>query len=321
VDYQEILHEQSDGVALVTLNRPEKLNAMTALMGAEMADAMAEADADDAVRAVVLTGAGRAFCAGADLGSGKDFAAGWGGVEREYRRMMPMEVRKPVIAAINGPAVGAGLTWPLQADIRYVASDAKLAFAFVRRGVLPELASHVILPRLAGLSRASELLLSGRTFLGDEAVEYGVATRAFPKDEVLAAAMDMARDIAVNATPLPVAIAKHLISRCGRGKRPRGDRRRGSRGHARLRRRPHPPRRPDRLGSGLHARQLARRHHRDDGQLRRDVCALQADGPRAAGRHDGDPKDAILGGLPWDWEDYGGYLDAIERLQPGLNVA
>ena len=211
MDYEQILYEVDDGVAVVTLNRPEKLNAMTALMGAEMADVMAEADADDAVRAVVVTGAGRAFCAGADLGSGKDFAGGWGGVERKYRRMMPMQVRKPVIAAINGPAVGAGLTWPLQADIRYVASDAKLAFAFVRRGVLPELASHVILPRLAGLARASELLLSGRTFLGEEAVQYGVATQSFPKDEVLPAAMELARDIAVNAAPLPVALAKHLI--------------------------------------------------------------------------------------------------------------
>jgi enoyl-CoA hydratase/carnithine racemase len=211
MEYEQILYDVEDGVALVTLNRPEKLNAMTAQMGAEMGDVMAEADADDAVRAVVITGAGRAFCAGADLGSGSEFAAGWGGVEREYRRMMPMEVRKPVIAALNGPAVGAGLTWPLQADIRYVATDAKLAFAFVRRGVVPELASHVILPRLAGLSRAAELLLSGRTFLGDEAVEYGVATRAFPKHEVLPAALELARDIAVNAAPVPVAIAKHLI--------------------------------------------------------------------------------------------------------------
>jgi enoyl-CoA hydratase/carnithine racemase len=211
MNYEQILYEINDGVALVTLNRPDKLNAMTAQMGAEMGDVMAEANEDDAVRAVVMTGAGRAFCAGADLGSGTGFAAGWGDVEREYRRMMPMEVRKPVIAAINGPAVGAGLTWPLQADIRYVASDAKLAFAFVRRGVLPELASHLILPRLAGLSRASELLLSGRTFLGDEAVEYGVATRAFAKDEVLPAAMELAHDIATNAAPLPVAIAKHLI--------------------------------------------------------------------------------------------------------------
>jgi enoyl-CoA hydratase/carnithine racemase len=211
MDYEQILYEVKDGVAIMTLNRPEKLNAMTALMGAEMGDAMAEADADDAVRAVVMTGAGRAFCAGADLGSGSGFAAGWGDVERKYRRMLPMDVRKPVIAALNGAAVGAGLTWPLQADIRYVASDAKLAFAFVRRGVLPELASHVILPRLAGLSRASELLLSGRTFLGDEAVEYGVATQALPKDEVLPAAMDHELDIAVNAAPMTDAIAKRLI--------------------------------------------------------------------------------------------------------------
>jgi enoyl-CoA hydratase/carnithine racemase len=211
VPYEQILYEVREGVALVTLHRPEKLNAMTALMGAELEDAMAEADGDDAVRAVVVTGAGRAFCAGADLGSGGRFAAGWGAVERPYRRMMPMEVRKPVIAAIHGPAVGAGLTWPLQADVRYVASDAKLAFAFVRRGVLPELASHVILPRLCGLARASELLLSGRTFLGDEAVEYGVATRAFPKEEVLPRSLELARDIAANAAPLPVAISKRLI--------------------------------------------------------------------------------------------------------------
>jgi len=211
MEYGQILYEVTDGVAVVTLNRPEKLNAMTAQMGAEMGDAMAEADADDAVRAVVVTGAGRAFCAGADLGGGDKFAGGWGGVEGKLRSKSPMEVRKPVIAAINGPAVGAGLTWPLQTDVRYVAEDAKLAFAFARRGVLPELASHLILPRLCGLSKATELLLSGRTFLGTEAVEYGVATKAFPAAEVLPAAMDLAQDIATNAAPLPVAISKRLI--------------------------------------------------------------------------------------------------------------
>ncbi|NJN51124.1 MAG: crotonase [Gammaproteobacteria bacterium] len=211
MNYEQILYSVEDGVALVTLNRPEKLNAMTAQMGAEMGDAMAQADADDGVRAVVITGAGRGFCAGADLGAGDNFAGGWGGIEKEYRHLSPMEVRKPVIAAINGAAVGAGLTWPLQADIRYVAEHAKLAFAFVRRGVLPELASHVILPRLAGLSKATELLLSGRTILGTEAVEYGIATRAFPTAQVLPEAMALAREISVNAAPLPVAIAKRLI--------------------------------------------------------------------------------------------------------------
>lgn len=211
MDYGQVRYEVRDGVALVTLNRPEKLNAMTAQMGAEMSDAMAEADEDDAVRAVVLTGAGRGFCAGADLGGGGRFAAGWGEANPNLRHKMPMDVRKPVIAAINGPAVGVGLTWPLQADVRYVALDAKLAFAFVRRGVLPELASHAILPRLAGLSRAAELLLSGRTFLGSEAVEYGVATRAFPADQVLPAAMDLARDIAANTAPVSVALSKRLL--------------------------------------------------------------------------------------------------------------
>ncbi len=209
--YEQVLYEVGDGVAVVTLNRPDKLNAMTAQMGAELEDAMAEADGDDDVRAVVVTGAGRAFCAGADLGSGERFAAGWGEADRALRRMTPMEVRKPVIAAINGHAIGVGITWPLQADIRYVAEDAKLSFAFVRRGVIPELGSHVILPRLAGLSRAAELLMSGRTFSGTEAVGYGVATRALPAEGVLPEARALAGDIAANTAPLSVAISKRLL--------------------------------------------------------------------------------------------------------------
>ena len=209
--YEQIVYEVDSAVAVVTLNRPDKLNAMTAQMGAELEDAMAEADGDDDVRAVVITGAGRGFCAGADLGSGGRFGAGWGESERKLRRMLPMDVRKPVIAAINGPAVGVGLTWPLQADVRYVAEDAKLAFAFVRRGVVPELASHVILPRLVGMSRAAELLMSGRMFSGLEAVEYGVASRALPAAGVAPAAIELAREIALNAAPLSVAISKRLL--------------------------------------------------------------------------------------------------------------
>lgn len=210
-EYEQIIYEVDEGVAIVTLNRPEKLNAMTAQLGAELDDAMAEADGDDAVRAVVVTGAGRGFCAGADLGGGDAFMAGWGEAKGTFRTMSPMDVRKPVIAAINGPAVGVGLTWPLQADIRYVAEDAKLAFAMVRRGVIPELGSSAILPRLCGVSRAAELLFSGRTFLGAEAVEYGVATKALPAAEVLPASLELARDIAANAAPLSVAAAKRLL--------------------------------------------------------------------------------------------------------------
>ncbi|HVM54828.1 MAG TPA: enoyl-CoA hydratase-related protein [Acidimicrobiales bacterium] len=213
-DYEQIVYAVDGGVATVTLNRPEKLNAMTAQMGAEMADAMAEADEDDEVRAVVVTGAGTAFCAGADLGGGKDtkgFGDSWGGVERTYRRRSPQHVRKPVIAAINGAAVGAGLTWPLQCDVRFVAEDAKLAFAFVRRGVIPELASHGILPRLIGIEAAFDLLVTGRTFLGAEAAELGMARRALPAAEVLPAALAFAREIAVHSAPVSVAIAKRLI--------------------------------------------------------------------------------------------------------------
>ena len=214
MDYEQITYEVREQIAIVTLNRPEKLNAMTALRGSEMDDAMAEADGDDDVRAVVVTGAGKAFCAGADLGGGKDtkgFGDSWGGVDRTYRRMSPQHVRKPVIAAINGAAIGAGLTWPLQCDIRFVAEDAKLAFAFVRRGVMPELASHAILPRLVGLEAAIDLLCTGRTFLGTEAAELGMARKALPADQVLPAALDFAKEIATYSAPVSVAIAKRMI--------------------------------------------------------------------------------------------------------------
>ena len=210
-DYSDILYSvDDDGIALVTLNRPDKLNAHTPLMGIELNDAMAEADAVDDVRAVVLTGAGRAFCAGADLGDGSAFSKRQE-LPQAMRTMYPMEVRKPVIAAINGHAVGVGLTYPLQADVRFVAQEAKLGFVFVRRGVIPELAAHALLPRLCGQAKAAELLLSGRTFSGIEAVDYGIATRALPADEVLPAAMELARDIAINAAPMSVALSKRLL--------------------------------------------------------------------------------------------------------------
>ena len=214
MEYQHIRFEVEEQVATLTLNRPEQLNAFTGRMGIEWGDALARCDADDAVRAVVITGAGRAFCAGADLARGKDAFGDEPRAERprpERKPLQPWQVRKPVVAAINGHAIGVGLTLPMQCDVRFVAEDAKLAFAFVRRGVIPELASHVIVSRVAGLSRAADLLLSGRTFSGREAAELGLASRALPAAEVLPAARAWAREIALHTAPASVAISKRLL--------------------------------------------------------------------------------------------------------------
>src|SRR5437870_9016711 len=173
MSYTEILLEVSEGVALVTLNRPERLNAYTPTMGHELAEAFAACDADDAVRAIVVTGAGRAFCAGADLGRGgerfdrtaaTEYRATppdrpW---EKPRRAIAPWDVRKPIIAAINGAAVGVGATLPLQWDIRIAAESARIGFVFVRRGVVHEALSTWTLPRIVGMSSAAELLLTGR---------------------------------------------------------------------------------------------------------------------------------------------------------------
>ena len=214
--YETLLVDvDTDGVAVVTLNRPERMNAWNDRMSEELSRAFARLDADDDVRVIVLTGAGRAFCAGADLSSGGDTFAGTGESTTpspdDLGEVFPYMVRKPVIAAINGHAIGVGITYPLQCDVRFVAEDAKLQFAFVRRGVIPELGSHTILARVCGLSNAADLLLSGRVFSGREAVELGLATRALPAAEVLPAAMAWARDTAVNAAPLSTAVAKRLL--------------------------------------------------------------------------------------------------------------
>jgi enoyl-CoA hydratase/carnithine racemase len=214
--YETITFEVEDRVATVTLHRPERMNAFTWQMGEELGDAYATCDADDQIRAVILTGAGKAFCAGADMGGGdQTFRSVEGQVRarerEERRRLAPFQVRKPVIAAINGHAIGAGLTMTMQCDLRLVAEDAKLAFAFVRRGVVPELGSHTIVPRLVGLSNAADLLLSGRTFLGREAAELGLASKALRAAEVLPAAREMALEIAINAAPVSVAISKRLL--------------------------------------------------------------------------------------------------------------
>jgi len=173
MSYAEILLEIADGVAVVTLNRPERMNAYTPTMGRELADAFAACDADDAVRAIVVTGAGRAFCAGADLARGgasfdREAAAEYQETPpdrpwaKPRRAIAPWDVRKPIIAAINGAAVGVGATLPMQWDIRLAAESARIGFVFVRRGVVPEALSTWTLPRIVGMARAAELLLSGR---------------------------------------------------------------------------------------------------------------------------------------------------------------
>lgn len=201
-------------VAVITLNRPERMNAFNVRMGNELAEAFEAYDQDDDVRVVVVTGEGRAFCAGADLDPGgqafKAFAEGNAGEVRD-RPMDPWRLRKPVIAALNGHAVGVGLTMAMQCDIRYANEDAKYAFAFVRRGVIPELASHVIVPKTIGIGLAAELLLSGKTILGREAAEIGLVNKAMPAEDVLPAAMELANDIAVNTAPASVAISKRLL--------------------------------------------------------------------------------------------------------------
>jgi len=214
VEYETIRFDVAERVATVTLNRPERMNAFVPLMGDELGDAMARCDEDDGIRAVVVTGAGRAFCAGADLGAGdRSFDSGREPApsRRERRPLEPWQVRKPVIAAINGHAIGVGITYAMQCDIRFVAQDAKIAFAFVRRGVIPELASHAMLPRIVGFSRAADLLLSGRTVLGTEAADLGLASRSLPATEVLAHALDYAHDLASNTAPVSVAAAKRLL--------------------------------------------------------------------------------------------------------------
>jgi len=205
--------EAADGVAVITLNRPDRLNAFSGAMGAELGRAYAASDADDGVRAIIVTGAGRAFCAGADMEPGGDTFAAPQADDFTASPVHPpaWDVRKPVIAAINGHAIGIGLTLAMQCDIRLVAEDAKLGFVHVRRGVLPDAHSHWTVPRAVGFARAADLFLTGRTFIGREAADLGIASRALPSDDVLPAALDIARDIAVHTAPLSVALSKRLL--------------------------------------------------------------------------------------------------------------
>lgn len=208
----QVVVSVEDGVAVLTLTRPEVRNAYSGQMGAELGAAYRQCDADDSVRAVVLTGAPPAFCAGADMSSGGEtFGAPGKGFSAAALDPPAWTVRKPVIAAVNGHAVGLGLTLALQCDIRIMAADAKYGVVQVRRGVMPDAYSNWTLVRIAGMSVAADVLLTGRLFDGHEALRLGIASRCLPNDEVLPAALEVAHDIATTTAPLSVAVTKRLL--------------------------------------------------------------------------------------------------------------
>lgn len=211
--YSTILTDASDGVGFVTLNRPERMNAWTPVMGVELRSAIAEFDSQDGIRVIVVSGAGRAFCAGADVGDEAQAERRASAPAPPSQHVPYWELNTPIIAAMNGAAVGAGITMAMQWDLRIVAEEAKYGFVFNRRGALPELGSTWLLPRLLGLGRALDLLLTGRTFKGAEAVSLGVANEAVPADQVLSRATEIARDIAQNTAPVSTALTKRLVNR------------------------------------------------------------------------------------------------------------
>ncbi len=221
MDYQQILYAVDAGILTITLNRPERLNAFTARMMDELLDAFARADADDAVRAVIVTGAGRAFCAGADLGSG-------GGTFDHSGEAQPLDLhrdggglvtlrifesRKPVIAAINGPAVGVGITMTLPMDVRIASSAARMGFVFARRGIVAEACSSWFLPRVVGISRAAEWVFTGRVFPAEEALAGGLVSRVVAPEALIDTARGLAREIADNTSAMSVALCRQMLWR------------------------------------------------------------------------------------------------------------
>jgi enoyl-CoA hydratase/carnithine racemase len=217
--FEEIRYEVQDHVLTITLHRPDRLNAFTGTMARELIEAFDRADADDEVRAVVVTGAGRAFCAGADLGAGGD-TFDWrdrqadGEVPRDGGGVVTLRIfdsAKPVIAAINGPAVGVGITMTLPMDVRLAAAGAKIGFVFARRGIVPEACSSWFLPRVVGISQAMEWCATGRVFTAEEALAGGLVRGVHPAGEVLGAARELAAEIAEHAAPVSVALTRRLL--------------------------------------------------------------------------------------------------------------
>ena len=219
--FEQIRYTAADGIATITLNRPEKLNAVTSVLIQELLAAFEAADADDAVRVVIVTGAGRAFCAGADLSAGTQTFDGArrgrpepDGEHRDGGGLVSLRIydlKKPVIAAINGPAVGFGITMTLPMDIRIASSAARIGFVFARRGVVPEACSTWFLPRLVGMQRAAEWVYTGRVFDAAEALAGGLVSRVVAPEALLSTAQALAREIADHTSGVSVALARQMM--------------------------------------------------------------------------------------------------------------
>lgn len=223
MSYTQIAYDLNDGVLTITLDRPEHLNAFTGTMQQELLAAFDAADADDAVRAIIVTGRGRGFCAGADLSGGPNTfnAKERGGPAdiRDYRdgggvlTLRIFELKKPIIAAINGPAVGVGATMTLAMDIRLASEQARIGFVFARRGIVPEACSSWFLPRIVGISQAMEWVSTGRVFNAGEALAGGLVRSVHAPDALLPAANAIAREIADHTAPVSVALCRQLMWR------------------------------------------------------------------------------------------------------------
>jgi len=277
-NFETIRLEVEDGIATLTLNRPDKLNAFNTQMMQEMIAAFDQTDADDSVRVVIVTGAGRAFCAGADLSAGAatfDYSTRGGqdkeartveGVQRDGGGLLTLRIYdslKPVIAAVNGPAVGVGVTMQLAMDIRMASTDARYGFVFSRRGINPEACSSWFLPRLVGIQTALEWCYSGRVFPAQEAHEKDLVRSMHAPEDLLPAARALAREIADNTAPVSIALTRQLIWRMAGANHPmeahmadsRGIQARGAMADAKegvtsfLEKRP--PRYPDKVSTDL----------------------------------------------------------------------
>jgi len=221
MSYKEILFDRSRQIAIITLNRKERLNAYTPTMGSEIFDALKKVEDDPNIRVSIMTGAGRAFCAGQDISSGEeafDRSIREGMTDKGERQTFTslkfyFSLKKPVIVAYNGPAIGVGLTMTLPFDIRIAAESARLGVVFTRRGMIPEVGCPWLLPRIVGVSRAAELMYTGRIVNAQEALEFGLISRVVPDDKLMTTARSLAEEIAVNCAPVSVAITRHMLYR------------------------------------------------------------------------------------------------------------